>query len=93
MDAEHWLPRRWRWPSQSLRRPDFEGLVGTDITVEERARIETTLAAVKAAMQRPDREAIQRATHELNAATKHLAEVMMNRSVREALTGKSVDSV
>jgi molecular chaperone DnaK len=78
---------------KSLRRPDFEGLVGSDITAEERARIETTLAAAKAAMQGQDREAIQRATHELNDATKHLAEVMMNRSVREALTGKSVDSV
>jgi len=78
---------------KSLRRPDFEGLVGTDITVEERARIETTLAAAKAAMQGQDREAIQRATHDLNGATKHLAEVMMNRSVREALTGRSVDSV
>ena len=78
---------------KSLRRPDFEGLVGTDITAEERARIETTLAAAKTAMQGQDREAIQRATHELNDATKHLAEVMMNRSVREALTGRSVDSV
>ena len=47
----------------------------------------------KAAMQGQDREAIQRATHDLNGATKHLAEVMMNRSVREALTGRSVDSV
>jgi hypothetical protein len=44
-------------------------------------------------MQGQDREAIQRATHELNDATKHLAEVLMNRSVREALTGRSVDSV
>jgi molecular chaperone HscA len=67
--------------------------VGTDITVDERARIETTLAAAKAAMQGQDREVIQRATHDLNDATKHLAEVMMNRSVREALTGRSVDSV
>jgi Fe-S protein assembly chaperone HscA len=78
---------------KSLRRPDFESLVGTDITVDERARIETTLAAAKAAMQGQDREVIQRATHDLNDATKHLAEVMMNRSVREALTGRSVDSV
>ncbi len=78
---------------KSLRRPDFPGLVGTDIAAEEQARIVATLAAAKAAMQGPDREAIQRATHDLNDATKHLAEVMMNRSVREALTGKSVDSV
>jgi molecular chaperone DnaK (HSP70) len=78
---------------KSLRRPDFEGLVGTDITAEERARIETTLAAAKAAMQSQDREVIRRTTHDLNDATRHLAEVMMNRSVREALAGKSVDSV
>jgi len=78
---------------KSLRRPDFASLVGTDITAEERARIETTLAATKAAMQAQDREAIRRTTHDLNDATRHLAEVMMNRSVREALTGKSVDSV
>jgi hypothetical protein len=29
----------------------------------------------------------------LNEATQHLAELMMNRSVKAALTGKSVDSV
>jgi hypothetical protein len=29
----------------------------------------------------------------LNDATQHLAEVMMNRSVKEALTGKNVDQV
>jgi hypothetical protein len=29
----------------------------------------------------------------LNDATRHLAEVMMNNSVREALAGKSVDDV
>jgi len=78
---------------KSLRRPEFASLVGTDITAEERARIETTLAATKAAMQAQDREAIRRTTHDLNDATRHLAEVMMNRSVREALAGKSVDSV
>ena len=33
------------------------------------------------------------ATHVLNDATRHLAEVMMNRSVREALAGKSVEDV
>jgi Fe-S protein assembly chaperone HscA len=78
---------------KSLRRPDFQELVGTDITAGERARIDAALAAAKAAMQGQDREAIQRATHELNDATRHLAEVLMNRSVKEALAGRSVDSV
>jgi hypothetical protein len=40
-----------------------------------------------------DRETIQKWTHALNEATQHLAEVMMNRSVRAALAGKNVDSL
>ena len=37
-----------------------------------------------------DRETIQKWTQALNDATQHLAEVMMNRSVRAALAGKNV---
>ena len=40
-----------------------------------------------------DREAIQKWTHALNDATQHLAEVMMNRSVQAALSGKSIDQM
>ena len=39
------------------------------------------------------RAAIQEKTHALNHATKHLAEVIMNRSVREALAGRNVEDV
>jgi hypothetical protein len=41
----------------------------------------------------PDREAIKSRTHALNEATQHLAEEIMNRSVKEALAGKSIDRV
>jgi hypothetical protein len=40
-----------------------------------------------------DRETIVKWTQALNDTTKHLAEVMMNRSVRTALAGKNVDDV
>jgi hypothetical protein len=40
-----------------------------------------------------DRDAIRDRTHILNHATQHLAEVMMNRGVREALAGKNVKDV
>ena len=40
-----------------------------------------------------DREAIHEATHGLNHATRHLAEVMMNRSVRAALAGRNVKDI
>jgi len=44
-------------------------------------------------MAATDREVIHEKTHALNHATQHLAEVMMNRTVREALTGKNVTDV
>ena len=36
---------------------------------------------------------VEQRTAALNEATKHLAEVMMNRSVKAALAGKNVESV
>ena len=78
---------------KSLRRPDFAELVGADLQDGELTRIEAGLAATRQAMAGTDREAIQRHTHELNHVTRHLAELMMNRSVREALAGRNVDEV
>jgi molecular chaperone DnaK len=78
---------------KSLRRSDFKEIVGRDIDARELARIEEALAATKAAMAGTDREAVQQLTHELNHATRHLAELMMNRSVREALAGRNVRDV
>jgi len=40
-----------------------------------------------------DRDAILQWTKVLNDATQHLAEIMMNRSVREALTGKNIEGL
>ena len=78
---------------KSLRRPDFAQLAGREVTNSEIAAIEAALAKAKAAVAGTDRELIHEATHALNDATRHLAEVMMNNSVREALAGKSVDDV
>jgi Fe-S protein assembly chaperone HscA len=78
---------------KSLRRPDFAQLAGREVSPAEVASIEKAVAALKAAIAGTDREAIHAATHALNDATRHLAEVMMNNSVREALAGKSVEDV
>ena len=78
---------------KSLRRPDFEQVAAEALAPGERQRIEGTLAAVKQAIAGTDRAAIQNATHDLNEATRHLAEVVMNRSVREALAGRNVNDV
>jgi len=51
------------------------------------------VADLKQAMTATDREIVHDKTHALNHATQHLAEVMMNRTVREALAGKNVTDV
>jgi molecular chaperone DnaK (HSP70) len=78
---------------KSLRRPDFSALAGADLRPGELEAIRGALAAAKTAIAGSDREAIQRRTHELNDVTRHLAELMMNRSVREALAGRNVEDI
>jgi molecular chaperone DnaK (HSP70) len=74
---------------KSMRRPDFETLA-QELEPGERQRIEETLAAARTAIAGTDRERIQQTTAALTEATRHLAEVSMNRSVREALAGRNV---
>jgi Fe-S protein assembly chaperone HscA len=78
---------------KSLRAPEFVELAKTELTAGEHERILSALADLKAVLNGPDREAIQQKTHALNEATQHLAEVMMNRSVHAALSGKNIDQL
>jgi molecular chaperone DnaK (HSP70) len=78
---------------KSLRSADIERIARDDLKPGELAAIQSALADLKQVMTATDREVIQQRTHELNHATQHLAEVIMNRSVREALTGRNVKDV
>ena len=78
---------------KSMRAPEFTEIVATEFASGELKRIEQALAGLKHVMTSPDREAIQRWTQALNDATRHLAELMMNRSVRAALAGKNVEEI
>jgi Fe-S protein assembly chaperone HscA len=78
---------------KSLRAPEFAEIAASELAAGEQKRIEQALAGLKHVMTSSNREAIQQWTHALNDATRHLAEVMMNRSVHAALSGKSVDQV
>jgi Fe-S protein assembly chaperone HscA len=78
---------------KSLRRPDFTDVTGGELTSEEIGQIERALADLQQVMRGTDREVIHEKTHALNHATRHLAEVMMNRSVREALAGRNVKEI
>ena len=78
---------------KALRRSDFEQIAAESLDPGERAQIESALADARRVIADDDREQIQRKTEALNQATRHLAEVVMNRSVREALAGKNVKDV
>jgi Fe-S protein assembly chaperone HscA len=78
---------------KTLRSPEFAEIATHDLVPGEQQRIEAALAALKAAIGGSDREAIHEKTHALNDATRHLAEVSMNRSVHAALSGKSVNDM
>jgi molecular chaperone DnaK (HSP70) len=78
---------------KSLRRPDFAELEAEVFVPGERARIDVALDEARQAMRSADRARIQAAAEALNQATRHLAEVVMNRSVREALAGRNVKDV
>jgi Fe-S protein assembly chaperone HscA len=77
---------------KSLRAPEFAG-VSAELEPGERERIDAALADVKSVLNGSDRDAIQQKTHALNDATKHLAELMMNRSLQAALGGKNVNEM
>jgi len=78
---------------KSLRRSDFAEIAARDLQPGEPERMESALADLKQAIGGTDREVIQEKTHALNHATRHLAEVVMNRSVREALAGRNVEEI
>ena len=78
---------------KALRRPDFEQLAAEAFEAGERERIDRTLADAKQAITGENRDRIHATTEALNQATRHLAEIAMNRSVREALAGKNVKDV
>jgi molecular chaperone DnaK (HSP70) len=82
-----------RATEKSLRSPDFTAIAQGELAAGEQQRIETAMAELKAVLNGDDRDLIQQKMHALNEATQHLAEVMMNRSVHAALSGKSVDDV
>jgi molecular chaperone DnaK len=78
---------------KSLRAPDIDRIEKEELAPGELKKIESVLAGLKMVLNSSDRETIQKWTHALNDNTRHLAEVMMNRSVKAALAGKNVNNM
>ena len=78
---------------KTLRAPEFAEIAKADLAAGEQRRIEQTLIGLKHVLSSPDRDSILQWTQVLNDATRHLAEIMMNRSVQAALSGKNVNEL
>jgi chaperone protein DnaK len=66
---------------------------GPLLGAEERRTIEAAVAALRAARDGEDRDAIRERTSDLNHATEHLAEVMMDAALKGALGTKRADEI
>ena len=78
---------------KTLRAPEFAAVARTELAPGDHERILEAVAALKIVLGGSDRDAIQEKTRILNETTRHLAEVMMNRSVQAALSGRNVDQL
>jgi Fe-S protein assembly chaperone HscA len=74
--------------SKALANPQSENL-----PAEERAAIDASIAALKEAVVSTDYKLIRKRIDDLNHATEHLAELMMNTAVNTALQGKKLAEV
>jgi molecular chaperone DnaK len=74
--------------TKGLATPHAAGLSG-----EERAKIEASIAAVKEAVAGTDYKLARKRIDELNHATEHLAELLMNSAVGAALQGRKIAEV
>jgi molecular chaperone DnaK len=74
--------------AKALASPQTAGL-----SVEERAKIDASVAALKESVAGNDYKLIRRRIDDLNRATEHLAELLMNSAVSTALEGRKLAEV
>jgi Fe-S protein assembly chaperone HscA len=74
--------------AKALANPQSEGLLA-----EERAKIDTSVAALKESVAGSDYKLIRKRIDDLNHTTEHLAELLMNSAVSAALEGRKLAEV
>jgi molecular chaperone DnaK (HSP70) len=67
--------------------------IGGELASEERRKIDTSMSSLCEAVSGSDYKLIRTRIDELNHATEHLAEVMMNRVLQTTVEGKRLDEV
>ncbi len=74
--------------AKALTNPQSAGL-----SDDERAKIDASVAALKDSVAGSDYKLIRKRIDELNQATQHLAELLMNSAVSSALEGRNLAKV
>jgi molecular chaperone DnaK len=64
-----------------------------ELSADERRSIDDSVAALRAAMATTDYKLIRQRVDELNQATMHLAEILMNSALQTAVQGKRLEDV
>ena len=85
-----------RTESESILAATVKALATPDaaaLSAEERAKIEASIAALKEAVAGTDYKVARKRIDELNHATEHLAELLMNAAVSTALRGRKIAEV
>jgi molecular chaperone DnaK len=65
----------------------------TSLSAQERAKIDLSVSALKEAVKGTDYKQIRKQMDDLNHATEHLAELLMNSALQSALEGKKLAEV
>jgi Fe-S protein assembly chaperone HscA len=85
-----------RTESESILAATSKGLAdpkATTLSEPERAAVDQSVAALQEAVKGSDYKLIRKKIDELNHATEHLAEILMNTAVQTALEGKNLAEV
>jgi len=78
---------------KTLTEPRTAGIVASELSAEERDSISRSVAELKVAMAGADHKLVRQRIDELNQATMHLAEILMNSALQTAVEGKRVEEV
>jgi molecular chaperone DnaK len=78
---------------KTLAEPRAAGIVASELSADERRGITESVAQLKLAVAGADYKLVRQRIDELNQATMHLAEILMNSALQTALEGKRLEEV
>ena len=78
---------------KTLREPRAREIVESELSLDERRTITESVGRLKSALAGADYKLIRLRIDELNQATMHLAEILMNSALQTAVQGKKLDEV